>query len=106
VSLKAIDANVILSFVTADHPRMSPRCRDLFARVQSGEEEIFLPEAALSDVVWTLNGFYRWPAEQIRRFVGDLISLDSVRMSRKSLMWEALSLFADRGIDFSAWFNE
>lgn len=65
---------------------MSPRCRDLFARVQNGQEVVFLSEAALSDVVWTLSSFYHWPIERIGHFVGDLLSLDSVRMSRKPLM--------------------
>ena len=101
MSLRAIDANVILRFVTADHPEMSPRCRDLFARVQRGEEAVFLPEAALSDTVWTLGSFYRWPADHICRFVGDLLSQDGVRMSRKALMWEALSLFSEGIVDFS-----
>lgn len=101
MSLRAIDANVILRFITADHPEMSPRCRDLFARIQNGQEAIFLPEAALSDVVWTLSSFYRWPVDQICHFVGDLLSQDGVRMSRKALMWEALSLFSEGQVDFS-----
>lgn len=101
MSLRAIDANVILRFVTADHPEMSPRCRDLFARVQNGEEAVFLPEAALSDVIWTLSSFYRWPVDHICRFVGDLLSQDGVRMSRKALAWEALSLFLEGQVDFS-----
>lgn len=101
MSLRAIDANVILRFVTADHPEMSSRCRDLFARVQHGEEAVFLPEAALSDVIWTLSSFYRWPVDHICRFVGDLLSQDGVRMSRKALAWEALSLFLEGQVDFS-----
>ena len=101
MNLKAIDTNVILRFITADHPVMSLRCRDLFARIQKGEEVVFLPEAALSDVVWTLGSFYRWPVDQICRFIGDLLSQDGVRMPRRALMWEALSLFAEGQIDFS-----
>jgi predicted nucleic acid-binding protein len=101
MSQKAIDANVILRFVTADHPEMSPRCRDLFARIQQGEEAVFLPEAALSDVVWTLRSFYSWPVERIAQFVGNLLALDGVQMSRKTLVWEALSFFAEGGLDFS-----
>ncbi len=101
MSLRAIDANVILRFITADHPEMSPRCRDLFARVQQGEEAVFLPEAALSDVVWTLRSFYSWPIERIRQFVGDLLALDGVQMARKALVWEALSLFVEGSLDFS-----
>lgn len=101
MNLKAIDANVILRFVTADHPQMSPRCRDLFERVQGGEETVFLPEAALSDVVWTLRSFYKWPVERTSAFVGDLLAMDGVQMTRKPLVWEALSLFAAGHFDFS-----
>lgn len=101
MKLRAIDANIILRFVTADHPEMSPRCRELFARVQQGEEKVFLPEAALSDVVWTLRSFYRWPVEQTTHFIGDLLALDGVQMARKELLWEALSLFAEGRFDFS-----
>lgn len=101
MSPKAIDANIILRFVTADHPQMSPRCRALFERVQREEEIVFLPEAALSDAVWTLRSFYKWPVERTAGFVGDLLALDGVQMARKMLVWEALSLFAEGRFDFS-----
>jgi predicted nucleic-acid-binding protein len=87
--------------MTADQPEMSARCRDLFARVQNGNETVFLPEAALSDVIWTLRSFYGWPAERICSFVGNLLAIDAVRMSRKPLVWQALSFFDQTGIDFS-----
>jgi predicted nucleic acid-binding protein len=99
--VRAIDANVILRFVTADHPEMSLRCRELFGRVQRGEETVFLPEAALSDVVWTLRSYYRWPVAQTSGFVGDLLAIDGIHMTRKEVIWEALSLFAAGGLDFS-----
>jgi predicted nucleic acid-binding protein len=99
--VRAIDANVILRFVTADHPEMSLRCRELFGRVQRGEETVFLPEAALSDVVWTLRSYYRWPVAQTSGFVGDLLAMDGIHMTRKEVIWEALSLFAAGGLDFS-----
>lgn len=101
MSPRAIDANVILRFVLGDHPEMSPRCRDLFARVQSGQEVVFLPEAALSDVVWTLGSFYKWPVDQIGSFLGALLGQDGVRMQRKDLVWDALYLFVRSGLDFS-----
>ena len=101
MSLRAIDANIVLRFVTADHPEMSPRCRALFQRVQDGGEEVYLAEAALCDVVWTLRSFYRWPAEKICSLVGDLLAMEGVRMQRKILMWSALSTFRQEQIDFS-----
>lgn len=98
---RAIDANVILRFITADHPQMSPRCRELFERVQTGAEAVFLPEAALCDVVWTLKSFYNWPADRISAFTGNLLAMNGLNMERKDLIWNALNLFEHTQIDFS-----
>ncbi len=101
MSTRAIDANIILRFVTADHPEMSPRCRDLFARVQKGDEAVFLPEAALSDAVWTLRSFYDWPVDRICAFLGHLLALQGIEMQRKELILDAMVLFEQQGVDFS-----
>jgi predicted nucleic-acid-binding protein len=101
VKVRTIDANVILRFLLDDHPEQSPRCRELLRRVQDGEETIFLPEVVVSDTVWTLQRFYRWPPDRIRRFVGTLLDLDGVRVNRKATLLEALHLFATLRIDFS-----
>ena len=101
MNAKAIDADIILRFVTADHPEMSPRCRDLFARVQAGSEVIFLPEAAFADVVWTLRSFYKWPVDRVCSFLGDLLALDGVHMQRRELVLDAMTTFERGGLDFS-----
>ena len=98
---RVIDANIVLRFLLGDHPEQSPRCRELMRRVQDGEEEIFIPEVVVCDVVWTLQRFYRWPPDRIRRFVGTLLDLDGVQAARKTILSQALHLFADLGIDFS-----
>jgi predicted nucleic acid-binding protein len=102
VSRKTIDAGVLLHFVAADHPERSPRCRDLFARVRNGDETVFLPEAALCDAVRALSTVHRWPAGRAAAFAGNLLALDGVLMQRKDLLWNALSLFKDEGLDFQA----
>jgi predicted nucleic-acid-binding protein len=101
VKRRAIDANILLRYVTADHPEMSPRCRRLIERVEAGEEAIFLPEAAMADVAWTLRSLYRWPAERICAFFGDLLALDGVEMTRKDMMWGAIELYREGKIDYS-----
>ncbi|RLC60640.1 MAG: type II toxin-antitoxin system VapC family toxin, partial [Chloroflexota bacterium] len=76
---RAIDANVILRFLLDEPPEHAEHCQALFARLQAGEEEVYLPEVALSDVVWTLQSFYRWPRARIAHFVYDVISLRGTR---------------------------
>ena len=101
MSRKAVDANILLRFVTADHPEMSPRCRLLFERLQNGEEEVVLPEAALADAVWTLRSHYRWPLPEICAFLGDLLAIEGLHMARKEMVWNALDFFQEGKIDFS-----
>jgi predicted nucleic acid-binding protein len=101
VKAKTLDANVIIRFLLTDHPQQSPRCQDLMARIQGGEEVVSLPEVVVSDVVWTLQSFYRWPSDRICRFMEELLFLDGVKMRRKALVLQALRLFANLRIDFS-----
>lgn len=96
-----IDANVVLRFLTADLPEQSSRCRDLWARVQDGQEEIYLPEVVLSEIAWTLRSFYRWPVERIAHFVGELLALKHLQTPRKALLLDALRLYATQRIDWS-----
>jgi predicted nucleic-acid-binding protein len=101
VKRRAIDANVILRFLLDNAPEQSTRCQALFTRLQAGDEEVYLPEVALSDVIWTLQSFYRWPCEQIAQFAHDLISLAGMQMAHQSLIRDALHLYVEHRIDFS-----
>ncbi len=98
---RVIDANIILRFLIGEPPDQAERCGALFARLQTGEEAVYLPEVAFSDVIWTLQSFYRWPREQIARFAHDLISLRGIKMARKSLVRDALNAYSEHRIDFS-----
>ncbi len=102
MSRKTIDASVLLHFVAADHPQRSPRCRQLFERVRSGHDTVFLPESALCDVARTLRTVHRWPADRVAAFAGDLLALDGVRLRRKNLVWNALGRFKEGDLDLSA----
>jgi len=101
VRCRAIDANVILRFLLDEPPEQAERCQVLLARLQAGEEEVYLPEVALSDVVWTLQSFYHWPRERIAHFAHDVTSLRGTRMARKSLVRDAIHLYVEHRIDFS-----
>jgi uncharacterized protein len=101
VSIRSIDANIILRFLLADHPEHSPRCKQLLERIESGAEVVTLPEVVLSDVIWTLKSFYRWPNERIQAFAMMLLGLDGIQMTRKPLVQTAVLLFAQHNVDFS-----
>ena len=96
-----IDANVILRFLLDDPPDQAERCQALLARLQAGEEEVYLPEVVLSDVIWTLSSYYHWPRERITRFAHDILSLKGTNMARPALVRLALQVFVEQRIDYS-----
>jgi predicted nucleic acid-binding protein len=96
-----LDANVILRFLLADHPVQSPHCKAFFARLEAGQETVYLPDIVVADVVWTLTSFYRWPREQTRRFLTHVLSLRTVRTADRRRLVQALIVFAEQNIDFS-----
>ena len=98
---RVIDANIILRFLLDDSPDQAKQCRTLFARLQAGEEEVYLPEVVLSDVVWTLKSFYHWSHERIARLAHDLLSLKGVQMTRHAMIRRALTIYVDHRIDYS-----
>lgn len=97
----AIDANVLIRFVRADHPQQSPASRTLIERVSNGDAEVLLPETALCDTVWTLQSHYKLPRRDIAQFALDLMALTGVRMARKPVARQAVALYAETAVDFS-----
>ncbi len=98
---RVIDANVVLRFILADHPKQSAASRRLFERVVRGTECVRLPEIALCDVVWTLNSHYKRPKTEVRQFVLDVLAVDGIVMERKAIARNAIDMFAAKNIDFS-----
>ena len=98
---RAVDANVILRFLTRDQPEQAERCKALFTRLEAGEEMVYLPEVVISEVVWTLRSFYKWPRQRIQRFVGHVITLKGSQLEDRGKLLHALALFAERNINFS-----
>lgn len=97
----AIDANVLIRFVRADHPQQSPASRALIERVSNGDVEVFLPEIALCDTVWTLQSYYKLSRRDIAQFALDLMALNGVRMARKPVARRAAVLYGETSVDFS-----
>ena len=49
-----LDTNVVVRFLTGDHPTHSPRSRKLFARAAAGEIRLVLSDVALAETAWVL----------------------------------------------------
>ncbi|MDH7579100.1 MAG: PIN domain-containing protein [Bacillota bacterium] len=98
---RALDANVILRFLTDDVPEQANRCTELLKRVEAGTEEVWLPDLALADIIWTLEKFYKQPKTRVRDLIGPILNLRSLRFSSKRTAQKALQLYVEKNLDWT-----
>jgi predicted nucleic acid-binding protein len=98
--VRALDANVILRFLTNDVPEQANRCAELLKRVEAGTEEVWLPDLVLADIIWTLEKFYKQPKKQIRELLIPILNLRSLRFSSKKTAQKALQLYVGKNLDW------
>ena len=96
-----VDANVILRFLTGDPPDLAARARAVFDAVERGELTLIVDEIVVAEVVWVLDSFYDYPSPQIGQVVGELLSHEGLEADDKPGLLAALSLFADKNVDFA-----
>lgn len=96
-----VDANVILRFLSGDPPDMAAQERSLFEAVERGEVTLWIDEIVLAEVVWVLHSFYQHGPERISCVLQELLSHKGIETEDKPGLLAALTLFADRNIDFT-----
>ncbi len=91
----AIDTNVIVRFLTSDHPEQSPLARTLI-----DTHDVFVCTTVLLETEWVLRAAYGYPAAQVgaalRAFAGmPQVTLEDPTVAATALDWMA------RGMDFA-----
>jgi len=100
----AIDANIVLRYLLADHPVFSKKAKKLFKAAEQRKLKLFLDEVVLAEIVWTLSSFHKIPKEKINDNLRVLLSQNWLFCRRKKLVLEALKNFAEKNIDYvDAW---
>ncbi|NLJ39560.1 MAG: type II toxin-antitoxin system VapC family toxin [Candidatus Atribacteria bacterium] len=96
-----IDANIILRFLTNDIPKQADHCTKLLKRIESGLEEVWLPDLVLADIVWTLEKFYKQPKQRIQELLIAILELKGLRHNNKKISKLAFQLYVEKNIDWT-----
>lgn len=91
----AIDTNIVVRYLTGDHPDQSARAR---AVVDAGP--VFVPVTVLLEVEWVLRSAYRQRPPDIARALRAFGGLPGVTYDEALIVAEALDS-AERGMDFA-----
>ena len=91
----AIDTNVIVRYLTGDHPRQSARARALI-----NGEAVFASITVLLEADGVLRSVYGYPPAQVARAMRAFAGLPTVTVEDGAMLAAALDLVA-RGMDFA-----
>lgn len=91
----AIDTNILVRFLTNDHPEQSPRARALLE-----SQEVFVSLTVLLETEWVLRSAYGLAPEQIFVALRSFAGLPQVQVEAPGRLAEALDR-AERGLDFA-----
>lgn len=95
-----LDTNVVVRFLTGDHPAHSPRSRSLFARAAAGDVTLVVTDLALAETVWVLHSFYKLDRRAIAAALKDLIESAGIEVQNKARLLSALRSFAQTDVNF------
>jgi predicted nucleic acid-binding protein len=91
----AIDTNLVVRYLTADHPRQSIQARTLIEG-----NEVFVSTTVLLETEWVLRGVYGFPATQFDEAMRAFAGLSTVTLEDPALANEALAWMGG-GMDFA-----
>jgi predicted nucleic-acid-binding protein len=91
----AIDTNIVVRYLTGDHPKQSSRARDLI-----DGHEVYVSKTVMLEVEWVLRGVYGFTAAEIYNGLRAFAGHPSVIIESPALVSRALEL-AEMGLDFA-----
>ena len=91
----AIDTNLIVRYLTADHPEQSRKAKALIDR-----QDVFVCTTVLLETEWVLRSAYRFSSGEVAKALGAFAGLPNVILEDAALIATALDWMA-RGVDFA-----
>ncbi|CAM5309340.1 hypothetical protein AFEL58S_00585 [Afipia felis] len=91
----AIDTNLIVRYLTGDHPRQSPRARALI-----DGEQVFAAITVVLEVEWVLRSTYGYRPKEVTGALRAFAGLPTVTVEDSGVVAAALDL-VEKGMDFA-----
>lgn len=98
-----LDTNIILRYLTRDHPEKAERCYQLLQRAKRRETDLVTTESVIAEVVFVLasKSHYRQSRQDIHGLLLPIIRLPGLKVPHRATMLRALDLYAGTNLDFT-----
>ena len=95
-----LDANILLRYLSDEPPEQAERVAHLFGWISAGEVRVWLEDAVLAEVIWTLLSYYRDSKREITGWLLEVLAQIAIKARDKDVLRVALVLFQEKNVDF------
>ena len=96
----AVDASVIVRYLTGDDKIQSPAAAELFRAAQAGKVKLIVPTATVQEAVYVLEKLYHLEAAAIAPKLLSLLTLPNVHAPDERWLVESLQFYRVKNSDF------
>ena len=93
------DTNAIIRYLLGDHPTLSPKADEFFARVRTGERKVLVLESVIAEAVYVLTKAFGVPREKAAGGLLGLLNYRGVTNSDRASLVDALALYGAGKLD-------
>ena len=90
-----LDTNYILRYLLNDNEKMAAQAEKIIL-----EQEVFVSNEVLAEVVYVFEGVYELEASRIAEVLEALLQPENIQVSDKYMLLKALQIYASKGLDF------
>lgn len=100
--MEFIDTNLILRYLTRDHPQHSVQAARAFLQIALGQLIVTTSESVISEVVYVLSSkkLYSLPRSAVQAHLTAIIRLKGLKLPYKKSYLRALDLYASKNVPF------
>jgi predicted nucleic acid-binding protein len=96
----ALDANVIVRYLTGDDPGQSPAATELFRAASAGRLNLIVPTPILQETVYVLETYYAGTPDTIAPKLLSLLSLNGVTCPDARWVLDGIHWYRSKQADF------
>ena len=96
----ALDANVIVRYLTGDDPGQSPAATELFRAASAGRAHLIIPTPILQETVYVLETYYEGTPATIAPKLLSLLSLNGVTCPDARWVLDGIQWYRTKNADF------
>lgn len=96
-----LDTNILIRFLTNDHPVHSPKAFELIKLAVEGKVTLYLDQLVVAESVWVLSKSYNFPRDVISDKLSQLVEFEGINSPDKNVILLALDMFAKHNVDYA-----